>query len=143
VVIPLLYVVAPPTNNPSQPCIAELPRLSRDLIWVCNFCMRLVDSSVGAFAITSLRALFAILGVHLLLLLHVHLPLPAFSIGESVSWCIIPAFPVRKLLAVRVVAIPALSSPSLKIVAQLTTYLIRLGDVRYRHCSCMTRDHRS
>ena len=57
------------------------PRLSRDLIRDCNLDMRL-DSTVGVFAITSLRALFAVLGVQLLLLVHVHLPLPAFSIGE-------------------------------------------------------------
>ena len=57
------------------------PGLSRDLIWDCNLDMRL-DSTVGVFAITSLRALFAVLGVQLLLLVHVHLPLPAFSIGE-------------------------------------------------------------
>jgi len=36
------------------------PRLSRDLIRVCNLCMRLLDSSVGAFATTSVRALFAV-----------------------------------------------------------------------------------
>jgi len=70
------------------------PRLSRDLIRVCNLCIRLLDSSVGAFATTSLRALFAVLGVQLLLLLHVHLPLPAFSIGECVSRCFVPALPV-------------------------------------------------
>ena len=33
------------------------PRLSRDLIRDCNLSMRLLDSSVGAFAITSLGAL--------------------------------------------------------------------------------------
>jgi hypothetical protein len=71
------------------------PGLIRDLIWVCNLCMRLLDSSVGAFAITSLRALFAVLGVQLLVLLHVHLPLPTFSIGECVSRCFVPALPVR------------------------------------------------
>ena len=32
------------------------PRLSRDLIRDCNLDMRLLDSSVGAFAIISLRA---------------------------------------------------------------------------------------
>jgi hypothetical protein len=48
------------------------PRLSRDLIRVCNLGMRLLDASVGAFAITSLRVLLAVLGVQLLLLLHVH-----------------------------------------------------------------------
>ena len=61
------------------------PRLSRNLIRVCNCCMRLLDSSVGAFAITSLCALFAVLGVQLLLLLHVNLPLLAYAIGESIS----------------------------------------------------------
>ena len=35
------------------------PRLSRDLILVCNLCMQLLDSSVGAFAITSFCARFA------------------------------------------------------------------------------------
>jgi hypothetical protein len=48
------------------------PRLSRDLIWVCNLCMQILDASGGAFAITSLRVLFTVLGVQLLLLLHVH-----------------------------------------------------------------------
>ena len=71
------------------------PRLSRDLIRVFNLCMQCLDSSVGAFAITSLRALFAVLGVHVFHLVHVHLPLPAFSIGECVSWCVVPALPVR------------------------------------------------
>jgi hypothetical protein len=47
-------------------------RLSRDLIWVCNLVMQLLDASVGAFAITSRGVLFAVLGVHLLLLLRVH-----------------------------------------------------------------------
>jgi hypothetical protein len=36
------------------------PRLSRDLIRVSILCMRLLDASVGVFAITSLLALFAI-----------------------------------------------------------------------------------
>ena len=36
------------------------PRLSRDLIRDCDLRMRLLDSSVGAFAITSLGALFAV-----------------------------------------------------------------------------------
>ena len=72
------------------------PRLSRDLIRDCNMGMRLLDSSVGAFTITSLGALFAVLGVQLLLLLlHVHLPLLAFSIGECISQCFVPALPVR------------------------------------------------
>jgi len=71
------------------------PRLSRDLIRVRNLCMRLLDSSVGVFAITSLRARFAILGVQLLLLLHVDLPLLDFSIGECVSRFFVPALPVR------------------------------------------------
>jgi hypothetical protein len=57
--------------------------------------MRLPDSSVGAFAINSLGALFAVLGVQLLLLLHVRLPLLAFSIGEWVSWCFVPAHLVQ------------------------------------------------
>jgi len=48
------------------------PRLSRDLIRDCNLDMRFLDSSVAVFAITSLGALFAVLGVQLLLLLHVH-----------------------------------------------------------------------
>jgi len=82
-VIPLLNNVPPPTTNPLQllrvpyqlirldsevdfPVAAaylrivetELgsPRLSRDLIRDCNLCMRFLDSSVGAFASTSLRA---------------------------------------------------------------------------------------
>jgi hypothetical protein len=102
-----------------------LPRLSRDLIRVCNLCMRLLAASVGAYAITSLLALS---------------PLLAISIGECVSWCFVPALPVRKLFAVGVVAIPALSSPSLKIVAPPQTNLVALHDVGYRHCSCVTRD---
>jgi hypothetical protein len=36
------------------------PRQSRDLIRACNLGMWFIDSSVGAFAITSLRALFAV-----------------------------------------------------------------------------------
>jgi len=36
------------------------PRLSRDLIRDCNSCMRLLDSSVGVFAITSLGAHLAV-----------------------------------------------------------------------------------
>ena len=71
------------------------PRLSRDLIRDCNLGMWLIDSSVGAFAITSLGALFAVLGVQLLLLLHVHLPLLPFSMGKCVSQCFVPALPVR------------------------------------------------
>jgi hypothetical protein len=71
------------------------PRLCRDLIRDCDLCMRLLDSSVGAFAITSLRALFPVLGVQLLLILHVHLPLPASSIDECISWCFVRALPVR------------------------------------------------
>jgi hypothetical protein len=82
-VIPLLYVVAPPTTNPlrllqvpyrldrldsevdlpvSAVCLGIVetesgsPRLSWDLIRVCNLCMWLLYSSVGAFAITSLCA---------------------------------------------------------------------------------------
>jgi len=38
----------------------------------------------------------------------------------------------------KVVAIPALSSPSLKIVLPPQTYLVRL--VQYWHCACVTRD---
>ena len=53
--------------------------------------MRLLDSSVGAFAITFLLALFAILGVQLFLLLPLHLLLPAFHIGKCVSQCFVPA----------------------------------------------------
>jgi len=71
------------------------PRLSLDLIRDCNMGMRLLDSSVGVFAITSLGALFAVLGVQLLLLLHVHLALLASSIGECISQCFVPALPVR------------------------------------------------
>ena len=55
------------------------PRLSRDLIRDCNLHMRLLDSSVGVFAITSLG----------------HMPLPAFSIGECILQCFVPALPVR------------------------------------------------
>jgi len=36
------------------------PRLSRDLIRDCNLTMRLLDPSVGVFAVTSLGALFAV-----------------------------------------------------------------------------------
>jgi len=36
------------------------PRLSGDLIRGCNLDMRLLDSSVGVFAITSPGALFAV-----------------------------------------------------------------------------------
>jgi len=36
------------------------PRLSRDLLRDCDLRMRLLGSSVGAFAITSLGALFAV-----------------------------------------------------------------------------------
>jgi len=39
------------------------PRLSWDLIRDCHLDMSLLDSSVGAFAITSLRALFPVLRV--------------------------------------------------------------------------------
>ena len=109
------------------------PRLSRDLIRVCNLCMRLLDSSVGAFATTSLRALFAVLRVQLLLLLHVHLPLLAFSIGECVSVlrsCTSGTVIVRS----RNCCDSGLSSPPLKIVAPSRINLVRL--VRYRHCSC-------
>jgi hypothetical protein len=86
-VIPVLYVVAQPTTNPSWfLCVPHLlvridsevdfqvaawyleiveiesgsPRPSWHLSRVCNLCMRLVDSPVGAFAITSLPALFAV-----------------------------------------------------------------------------------
>ena len=86
-VIPLLYVVAPPTTNPLRllrvpyglaridsevdlPVAAvyrgivetesESPRLSRDLIRDCNLDVWLLDSSEGAFAIKSLGALVAI-----------------------------------------------------------------------------------
>jgi len=89
-VIPLLHVVAPPTTHLIRllqvscrlvrsdsevdfPVAAVylgivetesgLPRLSRDLIRDCNLGMQLLDSSVGAFTITSLRALFAVFGV--------------------------------------------------------------------------------
>ena len=41
---------------PSQLCVSGLPRMSRDLIRDRNLGMRLLDSSVGAFAITSLGA---------------------------------------------------------------------------------------
>jgi len=68
--------------------------LSWDLIRDCNLDMRL-DSIVGVFAITSLRALFAVLGVQLFPLLQVHMPLPAFSFVECVSWCFVPSLPVR------------------------------------------------
>jgi hypothetical protein len=39
---------------------SESTRLSRNLIRDCDLRMRLLDSSVGAFAITSLGALFAV-----------------------------------------------------------------------------------
>jgi hypothetical protein len=58
------------------------PRLRQDLIRDCDVRIQLLDVSVGAFAITSLGALFAVLGVQLLFLLHVHLPLVAFSTGK-------------------------------------------------------------
>jgi hypothetical protein len=61
------------------------PRLCQVFIRDFNLRMRLLDSTVGAFAITSMRALFAVLGVQLLLFHHVHLPLLAFGIGECVS----------------------------------------------------------
>jgi len=47
----------------------------------------LVDSSVGVLAITWLRALIVVLWVHPSICLQVHLPLPAFSIGECISRC--------------------------------------------------------
>jgi len=61
--------------------------LTIDLIW-------LLHSSVGAFAITFPPSLFAVLGVQLLILQHVHLPLLAVSIGECASQCFVLALPV-------------------------------------------------
>jgi hypothetical protein len=78
-VIPLLNVVAPPTTDlirllqvpyrsirldsevdfQLQLGILGLLRLSQDLIQDCNLTMRLLDPSVGVFAITSLGAPFA------------------------------------------------------------------------------------
>jgi hypothetical protein len=55
-------------------------RLSRDLIRDCDLSMRLLDSSVGVFAITSLGKFS---------------PLLAFSIGEWISWCVVSALPVQ------------------------------------------------
>jgi hypothetical protein len=77
--------------------------------------------------------------IHLSVRLSSHLwvhfsPLLAFSIGECVSQCFVPALPVQELFAVAIVAIPALSSPTIKIVAPRNINLVRL--VRYRHCSC-------
>jgi len=57
--------------------------------------MRLLDSSIDAFAITSLHALFAVVRVKLLLLLLVHLPPPAFRIGEYIPQGFIPALLVQ------------------------------------------------
>jgi hypothetical protein len=74
---------------------SELPKLCRDLIQDYNMVMRLLDSSVGEFAITPLGALFVVLGVQLLLLLHVHLALLASCIGEYISRCFVPALLVR------------------------------------------------
>ena len=101
------------------------PRLSRDLIWDCNLGIRLLDSSVGAFAITSLGALFAV---------------ASLLYWECVSRCFVPALPVWELFAVGVVVVPALTSPSLKIDAPPKTNIVRLHDARYRHCSCVTRN---
>jgi uncharacterized membrane protein (DUF106 family) len=71
-------------------------------------------------------------------LLWVHFsPSLAFSIGEYVSQCFIPALLVL-YFAVGVVAIPALSSPSLTMVAQPTIKLVRL--VQYQQCCSVTRD---
>ena len=169
-VVLLLNVVALPTTNPLQllrvpyrlvridskvdfPVAAvylgmveielELPRLIWDLGWGCNLGMRILDSSLGAFAITSLHALFACLRVELLILLYVHLPLLFSSIGQYVSPCFMPALLVRSLFAVWIVAHPAQSSPCLKIVAPLTTYLKQLRDVRFWHCHWVTEDQRS
>jgi hypothetical protein len=71
------------------------PRLSRDLIRDYNMGMWRLDSSVGEFAISSLGALFVVLGVQLVLLLHVHLALLASCIGECISRWFVPALPVR------------------------------------------------
>jgi hypothetical protein len=71
------------------------PRLSRELFRDCKMGMQLHDSSVGAFAMNTLGALFAVLGVQLLLLLHVHLALLASCVGECISLCFVPARPVQ------------------------------------------------
>ena len=55
----------------------------------------LPDSSVDAFPISSEGALLAVLRVPLLLHLHVHLPLLAFTICEGVSWCFSTVIPVQ------------------------------------------------
>jgi len=101
--------------------------------------MRLPHSSVGAFAMTSLGALFPILGAQLLVLLLVHLPLPAFSTAECDSQCLLPALPVLSV-AVGVVFV-ALSSPSLKVVALPKTNLILLHGVRYQQWNSVIQDY--
>jgi len=88
-----------------------LPRMSWDHIQDCSLNLQLLDSSVGVFAITSVGALFAILGVQLLLLPHVHFLLLALCIGERVSWCFIPALPVWYVV-VGVGAILPIPSPA-------------------------------
>jgi len=125
-VIPLLYIVAPLTTNQLQPCISGLPRLCqdcRDWAWI-------------PFGIvTWAYGLLIPLWVHLPSLPCGHiLPLLAFSMGECVSQCFVPTHPVRWLFAVVVVAIPALSSLSLKMVVLPKINLARL--VWYRHSNC-------
>lgn len=79
-VIPQLYVVATPTTNQLllllasyrfvslgtdvdvryQLCVSGFSKLRLHLIRDCNLGMSLLDSSVGAFAITFLHGLFAV-----------------------------------------------------------------------------------
>jgi hypothetical protein len=73
---------------------SSTPRLSRDLIRVCNLFTQHLDSSVGAFATTSISAHFAVLGLQSMHLLHMDLPQPAISIGEFVSRCFFPELQV-------------------------------------------------
>jgi hypothetical protein len=58
-----VYLEIADTESELSRVVMGSPRLNRDLIKDCDLDMRLLDSSVGAFAITSLHALFAILGV--------------------------------------------------------------------------------
>jgi len=144
-VICLVYVIAPTTTNalwlllaPSQfvrldsavdfqwqLLILGLSRLSWDIIRDCNLDIQLLDSSAGVFGITTLGGHFTVLRVQLLLLLHVHLPMSAFPIGECISQHFVPALQVQQL-AVGVVAILVLSSPPLKIVSPRKTHLRQL-----------------
>jgi len=88
----------------------ELARLSHNLIQVCNLHMQLLCESVGVIAITFGDALFAVLRVQFLLLLHEYMLLYVFSICKWVSHFLIPAIPVWSLSTVVVVAVPSLSS---------------------------------